>query len=110
MIQCKYPETGELQDPILGKKCPFSIYRASSLCRYYTIELPLDWIALAHMTVNPGKAYYMESQFRGRISEKVKQEICSFLHSEKKDQLLMIHHLLNALTGNRLEEFPLVNK
>ena len=151
MIQCQYPETGGLQDPILGQSLTFSTY-----CSKPFVQVLHDgnnhWVAISTYDCEPGEVYYMDSFFRGRISDKVKQQICSILHSEKNclrikvlpvqqqtngvdcgiyalafilyyvqnknypldvtfDQGVMRHHLLRALSANRLEEFPeVINK
>ena len=151
MIQRQYPETGGLQDPILGQKLTFSIYRSKPFVQILH-NGNYHWIAISTYDCKPREVYYMDSLFRGRISKKVKQQMCSILHSEKNclkikvlpvqqqtngvdcwiyalafilhyvqnkrypldvtfDQTVMRHHLLRALSANRLEEFPrIVNK
>ena len=80
MIQRQYPEMGGLQDPILGAKLSFSIYRSKPFLQILHND-NFHWIAVSTYECKPGEIYYMDSLFRGRIADKVKQQICSIMHS-----------------------------
>ena len=58
MIQCQYPETGGLQDPILGQKFSFSIYRSKPFVQILH-DGNYHWIAISTYDCEPGEVYYI---------------------------------------------------
>ena len=75
-IQCQYPETVGLRDPILGQSLTFSTYCSNQFVQVLHDENN-HWVAISKYDCEPGEVYYMDSFFRGRVSDKVKKQICS---------------------------------
>ncbi len=81
MMKKQYPETAGLQDPLLGSNLGFSVCSNKPFVQILH-DGRLHWIAISTYNCQPGEVCYMDSLFRGRITDKVKQQICSLLHSQ----------------------------
>ena len=89
IMQKQHPEINGLQDPILGQTLSFSIYRNKRFVQVLH-DGRLHWICISTYHCEPGEVFYFDSLFSGRISDKVKQQLCSIMHSSSTELTVKI--------------------
>ncbi|XP_065066055.1 uncharacterized protein LOC135691970 [Rhopilema esculentum] len=75
-----HPESNGLQDPVLGQNLSFNVHHNKPFVQILH-DGKLHWIAVSTYGCEPGEVFYLDSLFSGRISEKVKQQLCAIMHS-----------------------------
>ena len=99
MIQKQYPDIEGLQDPILGSRLSFSVYKNKPFLQILH-DGSLHWVAVSTYECAPGEVFYMDSLLRRTISHKVKQQICSIMHCSSpclKIKVLPVHQQTNGV-------------
>ena len=83
MMKEQYPDSNGLQDPVLGQKMHFNVFR-NIPCVQVLHDGKLHWIAMSTYNCAPGEVFLMDSLFSGRIADHTKRQICSILHCGKE--------------------------
>eukprot|EP00794_Sanderia_malayensis_P014643 gene14643-16162_t len=81
MLQKQFPETGGLQDPVLGSNLHFNVYRNKPFAQILH-HGNFHWVAISTYNCQPGEVCYMDSLFHGKLPDKIKLQICSILNTE----------------------------
>ena len=86
MMEKQFPEANGLQDPILGQTLSFKVQKNKPFVQVLH-DGKLHWKPISTYGCNEGEVCYIDSLFKGRIADHVKQQICAILNCDFKHQV-----------------------